>query len=412
MHTLNDHNLALGLDWITYPDIKSAKAGLPKGRNYRYALKEGEGEVLLAIVDDAEAKKTVHSGALLLACSGSGSSTALVHHTISPEQVWVCAVVNGLPVPGADILVHPSESYSTFLQLRQDMGDPLVYGDLPEARGSLSSLIDVIDPKDGKKAVLQRDSKALVILTVGILLALVTAAGGYFFYASQKAEKEQALAMQIAQAQAQARREEQKKLLEEHIKTQKETFLKVPSPYFMIDQWLSVLRSLPITYNGWSPTTILCGQDKCLVKWTRTPKAYPSSFTSLPTDAPAFMENELAVTTRQILQAPFIDIIPSKENLMEKLNDLAAKETTFALTSTPPSVVFSGVPQGSGNLSQQVSIGKDNRFTLTTSNILQLTSTLPLIDAGSLFLTNLDITQLTPLRNKYNIVLTGGYRFE
>lgn len=415
IQSVNSTQVAIGLEWASYADKKTALSAGPKGKHVRYAIKSNESETLIAFTDDPSVKASTQAGALLLSASQAGSGSALVYHDIGGDLVWVCACAQGLPVPGADLILPKDKAITAFQSLQHDLGQPVLYGDLPQCLDKFSAVIELLDKQESKSANFQRDSKAMIILISG-LIALLLVAGGTFYFVQQhiakKKAEEEMIALQIAE---QLRLEQESKALQEYIFKQKLKFLQIPDPNNALSNWLNTYNALPITSHGWQPTELKCSLAECEATWLRMIGTYPSSYreiTSSSNKANTLENNDLAKTYFDLTAPELIDTDLAHPAIVDYYNDLSLYQEPIIFSFSPPSPVFSGVPESNPNIDLQEAVGREGTFTLRSTALIPFYDALKNVLLTGTYLKSIHIASISPARDNVSFEANGAYKIE
>jgi len=399
-------NLVIGLDWASFDSIKSAKSSVPRPSPW-IARVYNDNECVQAFIDPKEGSKKYMAGAAILAATGS---SAAIYQKMEDDLVWVCAAANGLPLVGFDLVLSKKDADEHLQSIEDSLGKIAVYGDGPGSVGSVDDLIDVTTSKALKASHLFQESIAIYIIGGGVIAVLLALGGAYFYVdhkAKQKAEEEMIAAAQIAAIQA---AEQAKKALEAHLLSAQASFNTYKAIKPMVNEWLSVFKSLPLTYEGWSPTEINCQPTDCNVVWKREKGALVSSYTALPGQSHALTNNDQATTLLPLSASQQVSIgVPTKETV-NYLRDFSLLTTNaFTFSYSEPAPYFSGVPDGQ-DLSLQKALGLEGTFKITTSSSLNLNLAINKLPRQGFSAATMKITAITPLRDTYSIELNGKYR--
>lgn len=221
------------------------------------------------------------SGAGMVAAGAKGRSLVLLE-AVGDDRIWLCAVRNGSPQPGFDVVVHPDKVPELLAQLSE----------IAEFKVVSSAFEDVDESSDyaaltsGIKPLMVRQlvgvSSAVKLAGVGVLLVLGLGIGGWSLMQQMERQRAlDALAM-INQAQAESqRREAEAHRLAAVAAAEAAVATRVtalPAPLDQVTNWLGSFDEAPSAVKGWKMAQVKCSSAECQIFWSRTPIGTTSDF--------------------------------------------------------------------------------------------------------------------------------------
>ena len=244
--------------------------------------------------------------------------TALVHHTLPSGQVWVCAARDGLPLPGSDRIHNRADAaraVDEFLSFQPGM--PL-YGDLPIAAEPLASLFEKATPPLVRRCTLRPARRgALRWLATALVLALAGAGWMYSRHA-QRPSPAPATVLPTPTVDVAALESAHARQIERAIEEGREKMLLRPVFGGVAQDWIALVRSLPLAVDGYRPRQIECSPGSCRVEWNWDgPTYHPSALQRLPgkrIEAANPMDYATRVQTLVTLTQPMPARLPALDN--------------------------------------------------------------------------------------------------
>lgn len=223
------------------------------------------------------------SGAGMVAAGAKGRTLVLLE-SIGEDRIWLCAVRNGSPQPGFDVVVQADQVPGLLKQL----------ADIAEFKVVSTAFEDVDEASDyaaltaGLKPLMVRQlvgvSSAVKLAGVGVVLVLCLGIGGWTLM--QQMERQRALdtLAQMNQAQADSRkREEEARRLAAAAAAEAAVASRVtalPSPLDQVTSWLGSFDDAPSAVKGWKMSQVKCASAECQILWSRTPIGTTADFIS------------------------------------------------------------------------------------------------------------------------------------
>jgi len=290
-----DHALAVGLQWAFVGNCAevrqrlrsavrgdSADAKQPATEKkparggkqaIRYALANGEEGMLLGIEADAQVdarggaarparRAPRYAGGLLAA---QLLNDAIIFENINPDRVWVCAVRNGLPLPGMDRLTTPEDAAQVVTDVRSYAHAPMtLVGSHPEAGMTLAALLEQVEPDMLRASRMQQPADhGRVAFYAALFVASALAA---WFIVSLRPEPQSVAAPIVPQVFGPT--DEEIRAGDAGLVAQGlETLLTRPDAAVLTAAWRDVLRGMPYGVGGYRPSQADCQVDACRLQW-------------------------------------------------------------------------------------------------------------------------------------------------
>lgn len=269
------------------------------GNDYKYAyIVESSGAAVAGYVENKS--KDLPAAAYLaqankeynekhVASSGANMDWVIVEPV--DDRYWLCAIKDGAPLPGLDIMgtyEEISEAIDDLIELETFLfytsSDDIFKNikDIPGAgveEKSFSEIIEDIKLKGGFKKVKGPN----YVLIFSLLIIAIIAAVSYFLYASYKQaqlEEQQRLAAERARQQAQQRKETKLQAVENYKTVVREGFKNLNDKALsdsmsgsnkqILSYWANIIGNTPTNHNGWELSGIECDLDYCTVNLSRT----------------------------------------------------------------------------------------------------------------------------------------------
>lgn len=408
MQVLPNTSIAVGIEWTLHESLVQAKKAVAGKKKVLVARKIISGECVQGICAAPQKVKKMQAGALLAAAV---ANDVLIYHTMGGGKAWVCAVREGIPLHGFDVVLDEENAKSTLAEVMSYVPTADIYGDIPGAKGGLQDLLAHVSSQDRKKAELKiPESPVLVLMLVGIilLLAIVLVFGYPLFKKVIDGHRASALQRQRAEELRLAQM-----AFDAEVARQRQTFWHARSPVRQFGLWYGILRELPVSVEGWVPTRFNCDLNACQVMWRRDFRALPSAAVKLPGkggDLP-FNPNLMEVTTSfAVDKLETVEHASGSHDIGQYLLDLSINTAPFLLTlNTNRSPVNVMPPPGVQGLAP-VAIGQEGTWRLSGANVLLLPQYLGKLDLPGVALNSLSIKTLNLGRPQSMIELEGRYR--
>lgn len=408
MRILDKTSIALGVEWTLHESITQAKRAVSGKKKILVARKIISGECVQGICEAPQKGGKWQAGALLVAAV---ANDALVYHSLGDGNAWVCAVREGIPLHGFDIVVDEETAKMTLAEVMSYVPSADIYGDIPGAKGSLEDLFALLTAKDKRSAQLVvPDSLVTVLLLVLGLLGLAGALFFGFLYYQKFSSMANSAALQLKSEEElrKARAE-----FEAEVAKQREIFWYAASPQAQFALWFDVLHKLPLSVNGWVPSSFSCDVNNCQVGWKRDPLALPSAVGLLPGKGADSSFNPARTETKTTFDLTKLDQIrygTGPKNIDQYLLDFGPVVPTVIwtmqasrnpITVVPPKDVPGLVP---------VTLGIEGTWKASTANLAALPALLQKLELPGMVLTSLKIANLPRVMVLQTVELEGRYR--
>src|SRR4051812_21513372 len=128
MQVLKNSSIAVGIEWTLHDSIAEAKKAAAGKRNVLVVRKVISGECVQGVCKAPGKSRKLQAGALLLA---SVAKDVLVYHSLGDGNAWVCAIREGIPLHGFDVVVDEKSAKSTLAEVMSYVPLAAIYGDTP-----------------------------------------------------------------------------------------------------------------------------------------------------------------------------------------------------------------------------------------------------------------------------------------
>lgn len=408
MRILDKTSIAIGIEWTLHESLAQAKRAIAGKKKILVARKVISGECVQGFCAASAKGGKLQAGALLVAAA---ANDALVYHALGDGNAWVCAIREGIPLHGFDVVADEETAKTTLAEVMSYVPSADIYGDIPGARGSLGELLSHLSAKDKKAATLGKpESIATVVLLMLAILALAGAA--YFGFTHFRN-----LSSLADSSSLQMRNEEElrkaKADFEAEVATKRATFWHSRALLPQFSLWFEVLHRLPVSANGWVPSALNCDLNSCQVGWKRDPLALPSDVAKLPGKGADTAFNPLRNDATTSFALGTLDPMPHAQgptDIDRYLVDLRVRVPTIALTVEANRTSLTVIPPKDVPGLVAVMLGQEGGWKAVSSNVAALPALLEKLEQPGVTLTRLKIANLTLSRPYYQIDLEGRYR--
>lgn len=408
MQLLKNSSVVVGIEWTLHDSVSEAKKAAAAKKHVLVARKVISGECVQGLCKAPPKANKLQAGALLAAAV---ANDVLIYHRLGNGSVWICAVREGIPLPGYDVVADEESAKATLAEVMSYVPNAEVYGDLSGAKGSLHDLFAQLTPADRKTAALRAPANLVLVLSIMVAILLVAVIGLFIYqYLKQRMAASGPIAAQL-QVDQDVRRA--RLAFETEAKQARQSFLHTPSPSRQFEIWYDVLRNLPVSANGWTPGSFNCDLAACQVLWRRNERALPSTVAYLPGDATdqAFNPTLNESTTRfSIATLAPVAHDAKRIETHKYFRDIAAGAGQFRLTVGPTQTDVKVTPPEQAQGSEPVSLGLEGSWRASGTNPLIAPEFLRKIELPGVSLTAISIKNLDLGRASYTIELEGRYR--
>lgn len=412
--------VAVGL-WWSVVDPTEAKAARRDVRGKAYATLTSGTTNEVAIGDDTDrvaAPGKALCGAALVA---SVAPTAFVYHSIGvadggEELVWICGIQHGIPVPGFEDVVVVSEAREKYTTFASASDDVLLIGTLDEAKSSLQEILQRVEPKALRGAVLKASGlqigHALAIM-LAVVLAIVAVAGYFQLEDKRKRERLQWEEMVRRQAKSEAERkrlDDLRMAFEQKVATKREELAAQHDVAAAVNAWLEFLaHQVPVSYKGWVPLRASCRIEGCMIFWRPTTAALPIDGRRLPGTLHGWAANEVS-TSFPLKLLPREVRTPADVEFQYRLLSMSSAssgQANVVQAPTPAPVVVS--PPAELKDLKPVVLGTVGTFKASFTNLLALREFLNVLRPYAVEVEHFEATAFAPSIGSPGWSLEGRY---
>lgn len=399
-------SLVIGVHWKLFQKVADARADVKGKKGILLTRRFMAGDYVQGIVHGAGRGK-LFAAAMVFA---NIYDKLIIHQPLEGGRFWVCGIDGGQPLQDSDFVFDDEQAAQTQTHLiRSVLKDAIVVGQHPAAEMAFTDLLAFIQKDHLRHALLERPHaktyKAAAV--AGLAVAIGGAALGAQAYISSSATQTQdmqsAYAQQI-QRQAAAR---QLAALNKAVADSKSNLFQVPSAASQFAIWHNLVRSLPLSQEGWRPTEFSCVPAECQVKWARQQYALPSAAQRLPGTLTQADENA-ATTLHKLPSAALISGEPAVANLQVYLLDLAALKPRIKVMRAS-SDVLPALPAALSGLSSEV-IGRSGAIVLSATSPLAMSLDVDALNLPGVQLQSMKISNITPMLSSMQVTAEGNYR--
>lgn len=308
MHTINinDRKLAIGLEWSFHDSQRELRAALRRDKVTAACIITTEEGVFTGVVNDERPGRSQHAAAIL---AGRLCPDSLIYHQLDEESVWVCAIREGLPLPGTDRVCPIADAEQQLAELAGYQTEAVLLGSHPAARQSLEQLLEEPEKTDWQYARLKPvQGRTTTWLTVSLIIT--TAVVAYQLYeaptevmpvlpslVNSPIELVDIVPAKSAPDPALINAARESALLEWQMAQ--------ADIGTISEQWLTLLTQLPVSHIGYRPVRMNCRLDICIVDWQwNGNRFFAEAMLSLPGELlPTSLQNHARVQTRFTLEA-------------------------------------------------------------------------------------------------------------
>ncbi|NEX64530.1 type 4b pilus protein PilO2 [Noviherbaspirillum galbum] len=298
-----DRPFAVGVDWSMHDSREELNEEYGKHKGERRLIRKLDGVFVLGVYaenksdDDIETEGVPRSPVAGAAALAMVEDCAILCERVSGSSksagdamsaFWVCAVNDGVPLPGMDSLMPQGEARRLVSEFLERHPGASLIGSLEGAKASFETLLSTLKPSALSAVKLKRPTSRILPLAI-LALALTLAATGTLAYRFKSAAQREIAAasgaMNVVTKSAveleKARQEARAKFRTEFDRAQAELRGRVP-PQVQVGNWLDVVRQLPDAVSGWNPVAMECSLAQCKVSWQRGPYADALSAFDIP----------------------------------------------------------------------------------------------------------------------------------
>jgi hypothetical protein len=270
-----DRLCAIGMSWSLHPTKASLKAALKEaGRRVLHVQRKTDDGLLLGIADDISPRRSIVPAALVLT---EVTGEVIVYHDVPDDAVWLCILVDGVPLPGMDIVLPLHEARIRVSELMSSHPSAVLVGSFP---GSVSTVEEVFSAAD-RKALdrLRLERSGVSPAAIGAMVALPFLLGGGALLPSQAMQRSETLRLATQQAQtafeAQARQgatdEQLRQEFHSRVDMARQSLRAGVPALAQYEQWRQAVMNLPASHEGYILTGAKCEvldrASRCALTW-------------------------------------------------------------------------------------------------------------------------------------------------
>jgi cell division protein FtsB len=364
----------IGMEWRAFESRSAAKASVKDSR-WIYVFGNDTSQWVAAGVapeEEGEAnQKTICGAAAVAQCERN----AIVYQALPEGGVWVCAVKDGLPLPGFDVVCDAKAAASVFSEAVSYVDRGQVYGSARDAKGTLEQLFEGLTPQHVKRLRLKKKAPVAVfasLVAVSVLIA-VGAIGATVWHARTETKEALERAMRMAQLQTEAQKKEAEAKalaqMQASISKQREELRSIVPASRQLEAWVAAVERVSLAAAGYRLVGISCDENACSASWDLANRLLPAAW---PEDgagdspAPSGSQIQDKLSTQLPIEGAAIAKIARAEDTFlilaqqtRMFNGLAG----LAVTVASPQPIFAVAPKGVEN-APRVEIGKSGTVTI------------------------------------------------
>lgn len=282
---IDGHSVAVGLQWQSLRSETSEKkeaSEIAKESNAEFGtLFVRDNITFLGIFPGAAPRGTICGAACLAAAAGERKEDFVLLEPAGDNLVWLCAVRNGAPLKGYDVVVSGAQAFNLIDELSQSIDGLNIYSRDGFVDGSMpGNFLDLVRSESenwiSKAPRVVRLRGVSKILSLAIAIVVIGGLGtiGGMYYLDRASEAASALQeAATAQMKGAASASEIAKV-EDDAKAAIATEFKqklggTPSYDIQISRWLTAIENVPSNLAGWDASTMVCSQDLCSITYRR-----------------------------------------------------------------------------------------------------------------------------------------------
>lgn len=208
----------------------------------------------------------------------------IVIEQLPDDRFWVCAIHQGMPAPGRDLIVEANEVRGVVMDWMQFFPSAPIYGELEGAHSSSEAAWDRVLEAIASKEITAKQLRSFriervmstkeVVRLVLILLVFGSIGGGAWYFLGSGKGQDNAADMANRAAQ-EAKQKEIARLVDEHknrvlaLRREVDSVRNIDA----LDAWLDLYRAQPLSKSGYQPYSVKCNltplSDKhpCVIEW-------------------------------------------------------------------------------------------------------------------------------------------------
>jgi hypothetical protein len=419
---LISQDIVVGLDWTLHESIEVARRAVAKQKRSLVARKIVAGECAQAVCTPSRLIKSgARPGALLASLA---QNDVLILQPLGNDESWVCAVRDGLPLHGFDLVTDTQSANNLLAEAMSYVPSASLWGDVPGSKGSISDLFDQVSLAESKKIALRPARYGLLKILFGLVAFFLVLTILLIAFKLWGAISERNIASKAAEGklldaeQTQRMLEQKQREFDAAVATAKASlwFSKPVTGQFAL--WKDVLRKLPFGHQGWIPNSVICELNSCTVTWDRSPLAIRSTRATLPGVLIDGGTPDVALTQIAIPPLDTVSHTTPSDGIARYLSDVAVYGAPPLVSSTvaPPSRPMTVVPPVELTGASPVVIGSEGDWRISSANLAALHAVLNHLDLAGVNAKKLSVSNLgrsfIPGAVGPDILIEGSYRVE
>lgn len=403
--------LELGVDWSIASSRREAlesEDGEPIRFYFHRTSEEG---LLFGVPQDPSARLTKSvPGAMAV---GAVVPDAVVVEEVDDALIWVCAISNGLPLPGMDRVCPSEEAKQVLSEAMSIKPGCTIIGSIREAERTLDEVIEQIPRRMASKMRFTRTG--INYQRVALIATIAVLTGGGWLGAQQYLEYRRTLEVReqgmLDKLLRQREIAEQRARLEREFEARIERSRRdLEAPVGAMEQgmqWFSLLTSLPVAQGvqGYLPEEIECHPGSCIVRWKGMPWANPLRIDDLPGrfvgDRATLASSQEKVSTEFQLK-PLLSLTPDERRITNKIDDasdfivrmrLATRDLGLKIDAKTPTPVHIAPPPELERTA--VTVGLRGPLSAQADSLPYFFETLRVLNAWPVSLARMRATSLT-----------------
>lgn len=380
-------SLAIGIDWSVHEDSKAlSEARREAGKRISYFETEVDEAILLGVYD-GQAPKGALIGALVVAAA---FQDAVVCHEIDDSQVWVCGILNGVPMPGHDRIVSIAEAQEEVAALLSNHPDARMVGQVSGSMATLADVVKMLPAGKAKQMRLKAGGVNLKVVAAVAILPLVVGGAlfGYNGWKKHQQEVAEALAMEQAAAQqaylAKQRAAASQQASDAKVAATRRAMVEGVKAFDQFSAWMGVLNAVPQFHDGYRLDAMRCGAGgsptNCELVWKGNdrPGMKPSPFAALGLPGKSTVTNEsdpqaLVSEVKTRWEVPALPMVMLETDAPDGLFKVVERARAMGIEvrttpASPISVPSEGTP---GAQPVQVVVGRKGTWSLASTGVVQ-----------------------------------------
>lgn len=270
---LHGRSLVAGLHWGFHDSRAAHRAEARRLEPSAMVLRQTDEGLLAGWQREPTSRRDPGYAAALLI--GAAHAEAIIFNALGGELTWICAIRDGLPLPGTDQVVPNEQADQQLAEFAGYQMHGVIIGSHPAALLTLEAALAVLSAAQWSDARLR---SARLSLRPALLAGAVAASVGFALWVGLRPLPQPPVTSPVVTAaligappavpQTMLQTGPDAASL---AKAREEAFQRwqgeVPEVQALGAQWLDVLRSLPLSHQGYRPVRMQCRVEACTVDW-------------------------------------------------------------------------------------------------------------------------------------------------